>query len=716
MKRPFLFIGGGFLLGCFLSSYLLTKQLIIIILLLILISILSLFNNTKVKKCTLTFVLFCVIGISMINIKDFNYYNKIIKLDNSTQTISATIKNIRQTSPDKFSYELFVNDIKDNNIKNFNTVLYTNKEINANLYDNISLYVKFFKPSKSAYFNGVNYYKSKNIYLLSSNYDYSEVTNIKISKNLNKPFMYYIKTYNNYLSNVIDENFSINSASIIKSMILGNSDDIPYSLKSKYNDTGTSHIFAISGLHIGILSLLIIKLTKTKGFLLRTLSPVIPIIFYILLSGCHLSSIRSGIMLLILVLSKLSLRKSDLLNTLFLTGFIIVISNVYAIMDIGFCMSFLATLGIILFSNKLERFFITRCKFYNFSSFAIKCICVSISATLLLMPFWIYLFKTINILSPLINLSISVFPSIILTLSFIYIFICPFIPHSFINNILSLIISIQNSIIDIFDKTNIFNIGLDYEIFNKWFIFSIIIILTFVIFKKSINFKLKHACICIFLSFMISNIFVMVENMNYRVYVIGDNSISNMIICDKNTTTVISTSDNDYIDILTTNFLKGKGINKIDNFIISYSNVKQYNDTLSLIDSFKITNIFFNKHNSNAFHILSNNKPKSSILPIEDTLKIKINNKLKINFSYIRKNININIANNNSNIFICDKNSVNNQRPNTLFFVRENSLKDYNINKNLVFSLKKPYDYKKKDVEYSVLNPMYNKNSTFIIK
>ena len=196
----------------------------------------------------------------------------------------------------------------------------------------------------------------------------------------------------------------------------------------------------------------------------------------------------------------------------------------------------------------------------------------------------------------------------------------------------------------------------------------------------------------------------------------GSGETSNIIINDKNTTTVISTSDDGYIDNQTVKFLKGKGINKIDNLILSYTTFNEYQDTLSLVSSIEVKNVLFNQNNTNAFNVLTTTNPNFSILPIEDKMQIQINDNIILNFSYVIKNINIDIKYNNSNIYICDANSVESNRENTLFFVRGNSDNNYTVNKNLVFSLQKPYDYNNKDNNIEILNPVYDKNSTFIIK
>lgn len=717
MKRWFLFIGGGFLIGCFFASKLNINFLVIFLSIFILIAILSLFINTKAKNCILAFVLFCTIGMSLFTLKDLYVYNNIVKLDNQFHNITATIKDIEQNASNKFSYKLLVTNIDNSNVKNINTILYTDQFIDADLYDTISLNVKFFKPTNNNSFNAIDYYKSKDIFVLSSHYNNGDKQDIIVTPNNKKPIMYYIKSYNTYLSKIINNNFNINTSSIIDSMVLGNSSNIPEDIKSIYSDTSTSHIFAISGLHISVLSLFILKLTKKRMFIIRVLSPIIPVIFYIFLSGGHLSTIRSGIMLLILILSKLSLRKPDLINMLFFTGFIIVLSNVYAIMDIGFCMSFLATLGIVVLSDRLIKFLILQCNLTFLNMFALQSLSVCISANVFLIPFWVYTFKTINLLAPITNLIICILPPIILILSFLYVIICPFLPHSFINYLINILVSIQNGLIDILSNFKYLTIGLDYDIFNFWFLASLFVLIVFLLFKNIITIKLKYVCIFIITTFLLSNIYIIInKNITPYLYTIGDGNTSNIIICDKNTTTVISTSDDDYIDSMTANFLKGKGINKIENLILTYPNFNKYNDTISLVNSIDVDNIFLNEFNSNSNYILSNLNNNYSIFPIKENLQVSVNDSLNIKFNYIKTNINIHIKYNSSTIFIGDQKSINNELHSDIIFITKHSHQNLDVPQNLVFSLKKPYDYNDTNNEIKVLNTIYNKIKTFILK
>lgn len=711
MKRVFITVGGGFLFGSFCSNILPFENLKIIIAVLIFLFIISCIYKTKTKVKTLVFVLFFILGICTVSLKNYCIYNKILSLENTSKQVTATITNV--TPKDNgFEYDLYINDIKNSDIKNFKTIFYTNMFIDADLYDTISLNVNFFKPASTKNFDGINYYKAKNIYLLSNYYDFSDNQVYSVQKNNNKPLIYYIKNYNKYLSNFVENNFSINVASIVNSMVLGNSDTIPFELKSKYNDTGTSHIFAISGLHIGIIFFLLNKLFSRTRFLIKTLFPLTIIVFYILISGMQISSIRSMIMIFILILSKLLYRKSDLLNTLFLTGFIIVFINPYAVIDISFQMSFLATLGIILFTKKIEKFILLSCHLSFLPISVISCIAVSISANLMLIPCFIYYFKFVNMLSPIIYLVISPFPAIILTLSFIYILICPIVPYSALNKLISLTVNIQNYLIKLTASVTDFIFGLDYLQIFIWFEISILLVAIYFILKNHFSIAQKSICFLIAFLFFISNISITFANNTPLIYVIGDGESSNIIIHSNKNTTVISTNDDDYIDTQTVNFLKGKGIKKIDNFIISYTNFNKYTDTVNLIKTYEISNIFINKTNTNAFYFIKDYYKNSNILPIYDTTEILLSSGFKISFSYLIKNVNILIKYNNFNINICDQKSALKNSVNTLYFIRGNIKSDYKLNEYFVYLLDKPY-YKGIDNNYKKL---YNDIHTFSLK
>ena len=226
--------------------------------------------------------------------------------------------------------------------------------------------------------------------------DYSIVGN-----NLMYEYIYKAKSY---IRNTIRYLYKTNS-DFINSMMLGQKDDLSQNEKLMFTRTGTSHIIAISGLHTGILSGLIIFMMGkiNKIYKLIVLSTIMFI--YSAMVGNSPSIIRSIMSMISLYLSFFLDRKMDKISTLSFIGILFVINNPYIIYNISFQLSFLATLSIIYFygyiNNKLN----------------IKIISLTLSANILTIPIIYYNFEGIPLVSILGNIIIVPFVGIIIYLA-----------------------------------------------------------------------------------------------------------------------------------------------------------------------------------------------------------------------------------------------------------------------------------------------------------
>lgn len=137
---------------------------------------------------------------------------------------------------------------------------------------------------------------------------------------------------------------------VIAAMAMGDKSALNQETKEAYSISGTSHILAVSGLHIGIIFQLIILLLggKRRSKLTIILSTTI-VWVYVIFIGFPASAVRAATMLSIYSMVLLSLRPDPTLNTLALAYIIMVLVNPFNIFDIGFQMSFLAVGSILLF-------------------------------------------------------------------------------------------------------------------------------------------------------------------------------------------------------------------------------------------------------------------------------------------------------------------------------------------------------------------------------
>lgn len=152
---------------------------------------------------------------------------------------------------------------------------------------------------------------------------------------------------------------------IIQAMILGDQKEIPKEVMEKFNRTGTTHIIAISGFNIGIVSLfslfVVRLLLKSSEYLLlrwnialiSTLFSILIVILYTFIAGSGISVIRASVMVVIFMAAILINRERDLYNTLALAAFFILIVSPYSLFDISFQLSFVAVASLLFLTPRL---------------------------------------------------------------------------------------------------------------------------------------------------------------------------------------------------------------------------------------------------------------------------------------------------------------------------------------------------------------------------
>ncbi len=145
-----------------------------------------------------------------------------------------------------------------------------------------------------------------------------------------------------------------------KALVLGYKQHLPTEVKQDFSRTGTIHVLAVSGLHVGLIyGLLSIILAMKKGKLwvrvIKALILVGGLFAYELITGLSISVLRSVIMFSLFVMAELSGRKSSSPNTVLLAGFVLLCLDPLALYNLGFQFSFLAVLGIVLFAKTLSK-------------------------------------------------------------------------------------------------------------------------------------------------------------------------------------------------------------------------------------------------------------------------------------------------------------------------------------------------------------------------
>ena len=215
-----------------------------------------------------------------------------------------------------------------------------------------------------------------------------------------------------------------NAAGLCTAVLLGDKTSLSSDVREAFTKTGVSYLIVVSGMHLMIVTLLL-RLLLRKLQLNDLISAVAVIAFIICFSavtGFSPSVIRAGIMLSLVYIAPVVYRESDSINSLGIAALALTVPNPFSVGNVGLLLSFAATFGILLWSDKLYAFSINALHLSSPSRrkrtgikqrvlwlvrWAIKSvlrfICASVSATLWVIPFTVLFFESISPLTVLIS-------------------------------------------------------------------------------------------------------------------------------------------------------------------------------------------------------------------------------------------------------------------------------------------------------------------------
>lgn len=228
-----------------------------------------------------------------------------------------------------------------------------------------------------------------------------------------------IRLRQHLLSKYKANNFNGQVYAIIAAMTLGDKSTLSKQTKDIYSITGASHVLALSGLHLGIIySILTILTFKKQKKIWGQIIILISIWSFTILVGMAPSVMRSATMLSICSINEILGRSKFSLNTLSLTAIIMLLFNPLNLFDVGFELSFMAVLSILVFYRPIykciDRDFM---KSHYILNFIWQISAVSIAAQIYTAPLVCYYFGRISCYFILTNLIVIVAANVILCTS-----------------------------------------------------------------------------------------------------------------------------------------------------------------------------------------------------------------------------------------------------------------------------------------------------------
>jgi len=358
-------------------------------------------NARKTIICIIVFLAFFIRGAyeqktNTTHISDEKNIDIILTIDDRIQVNGNYLKGIAKLNKEKV---LFTYILKDEKEKTFFKEHFQGGmlKVNADIED--------IGEKKNFYsFDYKKYNENKGIF---KNVKVNDIKNFEE----NKGIISKIKIWRISLGNKIHKEISFDKSGYIEALIFGDKAYLEKDEIINYKNLGTSHLLAISGLHLGVLISLIYFILLRLRFSVEIIEKIVFLVipFYMLISGFSPSVLRAGGMIMLYII----FRKKDMtkLEALLTTFILMLFINPLFIFDIGFELSFLITFCLLMSDD-----FLSGSKNIFTSGFKISLVSSLASLPILVMNF--YTFSYISIISNIFLVpifSLVIFPLVLIS-------------------------------------------------------------------------------------------------------------------------------------------------------------------------------------------------------------------------------------------------------------------------------------------------------------
>lgn len=385
-----------------------------------------------------------------------------------------------------------------------------------------------------------------------------------------------------------------NSNPYIKAFIFGNNKSIITDVMSSYQEIGISHLFAISGMHVGLLTLVISKLLMKLNIKEKYIFIIISLFlfFYLFITGVSPSILRAIFFYLFFSLNKIYNLNIKGVNIFMLIFSISLLVNPYYIHEVSFLYSYTISFSLLLVGNKI-----------NNGSYFKRLFLTSLISFIVSFPITIYFFNQINILSVFYNMLFVPFISMIVFPLSIITYIIPFFEPIF-----NVFISLMEFLALKFNSIS-FSKLIFPSLPRYYYILYIIGVIIFIYFynKKIIS------VLSILLLALFNYLYPVFFNQNYLMFLdVGQGD--SILIHSKDKTMLVDTggvmnysrekwqerkNKKSLTNYVTIPVLKKLGIRKIDYLVLTHGDFDHMGEALKLIKQYRVEDIYLNQGNFN---------------------------------------------------------------------------------------------------------------------
>lgn len=370
---------------------------------------------------------FFLVGGLNFSLNDYRTADLVQKNPNEERTFLAQIIEIKKATSQRQTFLVSIEQEKIGQVLEpaSGKILVTYERRNAqdalNVDDEIAICTKI-QAIKNRHnpgeFDAAYYYQSKGV-LATAYVNASQVMVFRYQLTWNGVFT----KWRDFLSHSMEEQLDGVFLGIAKALILGDKSNLEQEDVATFTNTGSMHVLAVSGLHIGLLLMMIQKVLEqfSRWISKRNalLFSLVLIWIYGFISGASPSVMRAVLMFSIIAAAQLFNRKNSAINGLFLSAIVLFMLDPWVFFDIGFQLTYAAMIGIFYLFEPIQALL-------HFSNKWIRLTwegtAVGIAATIVTTPLTLYWFYQFPNYFALANLGVMVFGFLVLLGGMLFLF------------------------------------------------------------------------------------------------------------------------------------------------------------------------------------------------------------------------------------------------------------------------------------------------------
>lgn len=215
---------------------------------------------------------------------------------------------------------------------------------------------------------------------------------------------------------VIDKSLPKEQAGLLNGMLIGYRDGLSKDVQTAFSDSGLSHVMAVSGMNVAFIIIPLVFVFKKLRIGQKAANVIIiaVLLLFVYITGFSPSVVRAVIMGVIVLLGQVIMRETDIYTSLSLAAILLLLYNPYNLFDIGFQLSFCATLSLVFFYKNIKD----KLNFRFMPEIISSTLAATIAAQIGVLPIIVFYFNKVSIVSLISNLLVVPLVGLVTILGF----------------------------------------------------------------------------------------------------------------------------------------------------------------------------------------------------------------------------------------------------------------------------------------------------------